>query len=640
MKTTNKFIIGCTSLSGAFLLYAGMPAQAQSAAETMALTEARCTSSDFARTISPDLIGEPVSAVVLDSVSWQAASGNSPAHCLVNGHMDPIDTSATARPIRFGVALPAEWNRRSIQKGGGGMNGSVPGLGGGDLSNGFATYGSDSGHSNGDDEWGLNDEAIMNLGYMQMKKTHDAAMELMRRAYGEEPTYNYYVGGSQGGREALTVAQRYPDDYEGIMSTVPIVGFSSLMLSRAHMRIQETKLENYVPPVKGNAILAEFLRQCDGLDGRQDGVMNNYFDCRAIFNVNDGIGPEDPWAAKRCPNNVDPDPEDASVDACLTSGQIETVEFFFSNFEPEVELVNGRTNFGMWAPTTSVGGSGLGAPAGGGARAGGAPGSARAGGAPGGARAGGPAAGGRGGFPGGARAGGPAAGGRGGFPGGGRGGMAMGGGGGGGGLFVGQRYRGQEGAADDAPLFTNLGSIGVVGFAMQDLDANPLDYSDSKYRDRREQLSGWLDSTDPDLGAFRARGSKMLVMVGTDDTTASSGEQLNYYQTVLDAMGRDAVDSFARLWVIPQGGHGLSGRSAPINGEGEPTESIQVPSSADRFALLQNWVENGVAPGMSETVTSGDRSGPMCSYPTYPHYESGDPAQASSYRCAQPTYSD
>jgi feruloyl esterase len=105
---------------------------------------------------------------------------------------------------------------------------------------------------------------------------------------------------------------------------------------------------------------------------------------------------------------------------------------------------------------------------------------------------------------------------------------------------------------------------------------------------------------------------------------------------MLDAMGRDAVDEFARLWVIPQGGHGLSGRAAPINGRGAATDSIQLPSNADRFAMLRNWVENGVSPGMSETVTSASGSGPMCSYPEYPHYEGGDPATAGSYHCAKP----
>ena len=54
-----------------------------------------------------------------------------------------------------------------------------------------------------DQDWALNDEAIKNLGYMQMKKTHDAAMVLIERMYGERPRFNYFIGTSQGGREAL-----------------------------------------------------------------------------------------------------------------------------------------------------------------------------------------------------------------------------------------------------------------------------------------------------------------------------------------------------------------------------------------------------------------------------------------------------
>ena len=92
------------------------------------------------------------------------------------------------------------------------------------LARGLATYGSDSGHQTAfggrpwrrrplprqpaapsvtSDDWALNDEAIKNLGYMQMKKTHDAAMVLIERVYGARPRFNYYVGTSQGGREAL-----------------------------------------------------------------------------------------------------------------------------------------------------------------------------------------------------------------------------------------------------------------------------------------------------------------------------------------------------------------------------------------------------------------------------------------------------
>ena len=92
-------------------------------------------------------------------------------------------------------------------------------------------------------------------------------------------------------------------------------------------------------------------------------------------------------------------------------------------------------------------------------------------------------------------------------------------------------------------------------------------------------------------------------------------------------------------YVLPQAGHGLSGRSAALDGSGAPVEPIQIPTTIDRFGLLQNWVEKGVAPGLSEVVTSASGSRPMCSYPNYPHYESGDPAQAGSYRCATPASS-
>ena len=586
-------------------------ARAQPADAPPVLTEAACKSPALAATVPADRIGEPVSAVVLDSPAWVAAAQDAPAHCLVTGRLQPVDASGTAQPIRFAVALPATWNRRAIQLGGAGMNGIVPRVAGNDLRQGYVTYGSDSGHAN-DPKWALNDEAIRNFGYAQMKKTHDAAFVLIERAYGARPAFNYYVGGSQGGREGLTVAQRYPDDYDGVLATVPIVGLSALMLAPTLSRIQERTLSAWVPPTKGRALLAEFMRQCDGLDARIDGVINDYVDCRALFNVNDGGREPDPWARLRCPNDVDPSPQDASESACLTARQIETVSFVFSEYSAGVKLAHGRTTFGMWAPTTAVAGGAFGPPPAGRAPATGPPPGAFA---PGTAGAGGPPPGstlGRGGPPGGFAVAPP------------------------GGLFVAQRYRGQEGAAADAPVFSTLGSNGVNGFVMQDLDANPLDYDTAKYRARREQMSQWLDSTDSDLAAFRRSGGKLVVVVGTDDTIAPSGEQLDYYQSMLDAMGRRALDSFARLYVLPQTGHGLTGNSASIDGNGATVQPAAIPSSIDRFALLREWVENGKAPGKSEVVTGPSGSRPLCSYPTYPRYVGGAANVAASYTCAAP----
>ncbi len=108
---------------------------------------------------------------------------------------------------------------------------------------------------------------MKNLGYMQLKKTHDAAIVLIDRMYGEKPRFNYFFGSSQGGREALTIAQRCPEGYDGVAASVPIVNFSSLMLAPELIRIQEKPLANYVPPAKVNAIRSEFMRRCDKLDG-------------------------------------------------------------------------------------------------------------------------------------------------------------------------------------------------------------------------------------------------------------------------------------------------------------------------------------------------------------------------------------
>jgi hypothetical protein len=172
---------------------------------------------------------------------------------------------------------------------------------------------------------------------------------------------------------------------------------------------------------------------------------------------------------------------------------------------------------------------------------------------------------------------------------------------------------------------------------MQDLTANPLDYVEGgKWDKRRKELSGWLDSTNPDLSAFYKRGGKMIVTIGTNDTLASTGAQLDYYKAVLDKMGRGKVDAFARLFVLPQAGHGLSGNSHTTNGAGLENPRFQIPNQYDKRAALIAWVEQNQAPGKTLLVRAGDRSLPLCSYPEYPRYVSGKPEAAESYRCTKP----
>jgi feruloyl esterase len=527
------------------------------------------TNTRFADRVVPLAQSDCTAAKLGESIAprWIPATDILPARCEVDGRI--ASAGSTAPPINFRVWLPAEWNRRAVQQGGGGMNGAIPDLRGERYSIdgrspaqlGFVTYGSDSGHQSSDArEWALNDEAIANLGYMQLKKTHDAAMALIERAYGQRPRFNYFTGNSQGGREALTVAARYPADYNGIIANVPIVSFSSLMLAPELIRIREKPMANWVTPAKVNAIRAEFLRQCDHLDGLVDGVINNYMACRAIFDVSQGARRRRPWIAKRCPDNHDPNPADTTASACVTDGQIGTLEFIYGPYRFATPLAHGVRTFGMWVPNTDPSGSGL---------------------------------------------------------------------------IANARFQGQEGAQADAPMHAHLGVLGVTGFLMRDLAANPLDYEEGgRWNRRRAELSAILDSTDPDFRPFARRGGKMIVTIGTNDTLASPGAQLDFYEAVIDRMGRGAVDRFARLFVIPQANHGLAASTADIDGQGRRVERSALPTSVERFAYLVDWVERGAAPPRALTLTGGGKTMPLCSYPLFPKYTGGPATEASSYRCA------
>ena len=586
MRTLIALIAGAIATSAVALAQRGATVESPvtQPIPNRTITAADCAADRVGGSIAPSAIGAPVGGVTLSAPSWVEAAGAAPAHCRVDGSMAPVDTAATARPINFRVILPASWSGRAAQIGGGGMNGIIPNLVGGGpgaagpslLERGLATYGSDSGHqaafgrgrgpapsgANTSDDWALNEEAIANLGYAQMKKTHDAAMVLIERVYGVRPRFNYYIGTSQGGREALTVAQRYPAAYDGVAANVPIVGFSTLMLAPELIRIREKAQASWVTPAKVNAIRGEFMRQCDRLDGLADGIINNYMACRAIFDVTQGARNRRPWTAKRCPNNVDPDPADTSAAACLTDGQIATLEFVYSRYAFAAPLAHGVRTFGMWVPNTDPSGSGL---------------------------------------------------------------------------ILNARFRGQEGAAAEAPMHAHLGILGVTGFLMKDLSANPLDYVEGgPLNRRRQELSALLDGTNPDLAAFHKRGGKMIVTIGTNDTLASPGAQLDYFQSVLDTMGRATADRFARFFVMPQTGHGLTGTSYATDGEGRTIAPAPIPNRYDQVSLLFDWVEKGIAPGMSVTVAAGERSLPLCSYPTYPKYQTGPPTAAASYACARP----
>ena len=181
-----------------FIITAAILAESAASGQDAAFTNKVITKAGLEKagtSIPASAIGEQVSSVKLYVPRWIEATDATPAYGVIEGSVFPADPDGW--PINFRVLLPASWTYRAMQAGGGGMNGSITVREGKNpmINRGFVLYGSDSGHQGGmggggkalasgpsgagPNDWTLNEEAIRNLGYMQMKKTHDAAMVII-----------------------------------------------------------------------------------------------------------------------------------------------------------------------------------------------------------------------------------------------------------------------------------------------------------------------------------------------------------------------------------------------------------------------------------------------------------------------------
>jgi feruloyl esterase len=287
-----------------------------------------------------------------------------PEYCQVTGSIRPVDPAAP--PINFHINLPTRWNRKIAQLGGSGNNGVIPvalttGMQWGPesippnapyaLSRGFVTYGSDSGHQvagrgatdQPPPDWTTNDEAVFNFAYGQMKKTHDVVVALVARFYEEPIRRSYFLGSSQGGREALMVAQRFPQDYDGIFAQVPINAYVHGSIGEPLARAKAQAGDGWIPPSKVPLIAKEVLRQCDGLDGIADGLVSNYMACNRLF---DPATTRNPLAPIRCANGAD------TGDSCLSDAQMRAADAVHASVSYPAPLGTGWTSFPGW-PTGS-----------------------------------------------------------------------------------------------------------------------------------------------------------------------------------------------------------------------------------------------------------------------------------------------
>ena len=313
--------------------------------------------------IAPERVGLPtrgakvLSAELVAAVGAHEAGGRYvhalPAYCKVVGEIAPIDPAAGS--VRFQVSAPLQWNQKAIQVGGGGLNGNIPAnlatiaasgspVSGAfppdapyPLTQGYAMYGGDSGHQDPGNNatWALNQEAWVNFGHAALKKTHDVAWAIMDNLYGRRPQVSYFMGTSQGGREALEGAQRYPDDYDGVVASAPLIGYTAHVVHKTLLATVQTG-EGWIPPEKLSAIGAEVNRQCDALDGLTDGVINHYKACQTLF---DPLLVPNAYQHIRCPGGAD------TGMACVSDAQIKTLNQMHAPTHYGYPLANGWTSF-------------------------------------------------------------------------------------------------------------------------------------------------------------------------------------------------------------------------------------------------------------------------------------------------------
>jgi feruloyl esterase len=207
-------------------------------------------------------------------------SGNVPAHCRVR------ITASTSPGSRIGIELwmpLADWNGRFAGVGNGGWGWSINEA---DLARmlkrGYAAASTDTGHTGGSASFAMgHPEKLTDFGHRAVHWMTMHAKAIVEAYYGRAPRWSYFTGCSSGGRQGLMEAQRYPEDYDGIVAGAPTNNWTNMMFGRiwvAHATLLEK--DAYIPPAKYPHIHAAALAACDAADGMADGLISDPRSCR------------------------------------------------------------------------------------------------------------------------------------------------------------------------------------------------------------------------------------------------------------------------------------------------------------------------------------------------------------------------
>jgi feruloyl esterase len=245
------------------------------------------------------------------AAAGQAAFSRLPQFCRVAATLPPTSDS----DIRIELWMPAAgWNGKFQAVGNGGWAGSIgyPALAGA-LASGYAAAGTDTGHTGNNAAFAVgHPEKVIDLGYRAVHEMAAQSKKLIDRFYGTPPKLSLWNGCSQGGRQGITAAVRFPADFDAVIAGAPAVNWMHLHAGRlAANRAANKTAASTIPRTKYPLIQNAVLNACDAGDGVKDGLVENPLACRF-----------DPQVLQCRAGQAD--------DTCLTPGQVEAAKAVYA----------------------------------------------------------------------------------------------------------------------------------------------------------------------------------------------------------------------------------------------------------------------------------------------------------------------
>lgn len=514
------------------------------------------------------------------------------------GNPGPAGAPSTSAGIGIQVWLPAagRWNQRLHVLGGGGWQGSQQSASSDVFplaspwevaqQEGAVSATTDTGHVDplGTGSFAMNPDGSINTTLWRdfaERGIHEMAVKskaLAQAYYGTPPKYAYFDGGSTGGRQGLKSAQAYPADFDGIAAAYPAINWSRFITAELYPQIVYQRDLGGMPLSHAQADLVSnaAINACDLVGGKHLGYVLDPAQCRYDPTQDSDV---------ICVSNGG---RNASA-ACLSPTQAQAANKIWYGMTadgsvPAPAQDNGWTSqpgvlqrwYGITRGTSFYGPylkDLLGLPA----------------------------------------------------------------------EFI-------LGVADSAGAFTvgadqvalelAVPALGSAGF--RNATGNGINgWKSLSYAQLNSAFDlgvalqpqfGNINTDNPDLSAFKARGGKMITIHGLADEVIFPQGSIHYYnQVAARAGGLPAVEAFYKLYLVPGMGH------ANANGTSNPAANPPAPSHGQVYKLLTAWVEQGTAPDrvdiQSPSATPVAKSQPICPYPRKATYRSGDPFVAASYVC-------